>query len=467
MTAQNCQARLLFENFAITVYYKWESNYAVTYNDGSESNSFLAEGTWKHNPLKLDFTKRELSCPALLAHAKASATNGWAHKQIDTPIVRDFSMGYPYPAFNEGIGYEYPSEYYVDQIPHGDVPLIDKLLVRQPVGPIQSSASVPFYFKNEDGRPPNLPGIYALMPDETLFETKEDYQKWLDKWLNKTASPVYFPNAPNDPEYAIPPIPLENRKIPTLFPTKTEWLNFRNKAGGHGQSLCGGNAQCGVKFSLVNDPEHVINCSSSSTIILEDQPPEHTSGTAVVRSIPVFDLSYMDFFSKVEGAGIGYTRTAKKDEFDKILVDRFGNMLFDDWVNDPPTNDHAQYLRVLMGVWQPGGGLVGFPFFNKNQKICSQFREYVKDIPLPKVWTLLVTLADREPGLPYEDATENFSTWAAFSGSRGWDRKYYTTFEETDTSLTWSTEASSSFDDGMEKGDFSMSCTVTWTWTDL
>lgn len=456
----------MFKNFTVTVYYKWASNYNSFGDNGSIVSSFLAEGTWGHLPPKLNFTKRELSCPNFLGRAKQLSSTGWAHKQIDTPIVRDFSMGYPYPAFGEGIGYNYPSSYYVDQTAGGDVPLIDKLLIRQPVKPIQGSAGIPFYYKNKDGTVPNLPENFALNPDETIFENKKDYQEWLDGWLNKTASPVYYPNAPNDPEYAIPQKPLSERKIPTLFATKNDWLMFRNKAGGHGRSLCGGHAQCGVQFSLVNDPDQIINCSSSRTDTIKGQPPQSISGTAVVKQIPVVLLNYIDFFSKPGGAGIGYTRSAKKNESGKILIDKFGNINFEDWVNNFPTDEyHYQELRQFMGGWNPNNDeLIGFPFFNKKQKICSQFLEYVKTIPLPQVWTLLPTNADRGDGLPYEDATQDFfpetDAW-------GWDRKHDTTFEETDTSLSWSAEAISSQSYEGFNGNFEMKCTVKWEWEDL
>ena len=113
MNAQNCQARLLFKNFALTCEYYWFTEVVQINGEGVPPQiiSLTADGTWGHKALKLDFTKRELSCPILLAQAKTKATDGWAHKEIDAPIVRDFSMGYPYPAFGQGEGKEYSAKY--------------------------------------------------------------------------------------------------------------------------------------------------------------------------------------------------------------------------------------------------------------------------------------------------------------------------------------------------------------------
>jgi hypothetical protein len=473
MSAQNCQARLLFKNFTITIdyAYQWNENSFIS-GYGTFINKAQVNGTWGHKPLKLNFTKRELSCPNLLSETKTKAIDGWAHKQIDLPIVRDFGMGYPYPAFGQGTGQEYSANYYVDQRYPNEtgytpeaVPLIDKLRTRQAVLPRINTAYQPFYFLEESGFPPNLDQEhFALTPDTAVFDTKETYKAWLQTWLASTRSPVYFPGAPNDPEPTANP-----RKVPTLFPNKAAWLAFRDSAGGQGNSLCGGNAQCGIDFKLVHDPLMVLNASTLRSFIGSDGGYSN-EGTAITQQNPLVELSYMDLFSKPasENAYVGYTRTPQKNNDDKYKIDAYGNILFNEWVNNPANDSKAQYLKNLVGKWNTTTDeLKGFPFFNKNQKICAQFREYVKNIPLPQKWTLYPVLGGN---FSWEQQSPKFATFL-FGNDAGWNKIWDTVFTETGNTLIWQmTGNSSQSDSGFNysyQADFSISCTVTWTWTDL
>ena len=474
MSAQNCQARLLFKDFTLTCEYYWFEESIFEFGGGipNRIESFTANGTWGHKALKLDFTKRELSCPSLLSQAKTSATDGWAHKQIDAPIVRDFSMGFPYPAFGQGEGQEYSADYYVDQrypnetgyIPEA-VPLIDRIRTRQPLVPILTQAwlSGPYYFLDDSGFPPNLnQDYYALTPNTAVFESKDAYKAWLQTWLEGTRSPVYFPGAPNDPEPTANP-----RTVATLFPTKAAWLTFRDSAGGRGNGLCGGNAQCGVQFFLVNDPGAVVNLESSVT---GGFFPDRT-GTAISRAFPV------DFFRFTDNSLInhdmrGIFRELILDVEGKTKVSASGLPEFGPWkvYPDAPSGlADVQQLQNYMGRLEPlgpGAGISltgsGFPFFNKNQKACSQFSETVAAIDLPQKWTL-----DPKPAflLPVENATPDFEQLNITTA--GWDGLHETVFEKLANEVSWTTSASAQESGGGYTNQFAMRCKIKITWTDV
>jgi len=459
MSAQNCQARLLFSNFTLTLDYYWHEESTQTFEGGQSLHFELTgEGTWTSKPPKLDFTKRELSCQKFLIPARVKATDGWAHKQIDVPIVRDFSMGYPYPAFGQGEGQEYSAEYYVGQRYPNEtgytpeaVPLMDKIRERQPLAPILTQAWLtgPYYFLEESGFPPNLDQEhYALTPDTAVFDSKEAYKAWLQTWLAGTRSPVYFPGAPNDPN---------STASPTLFPNKTDWLAFRDGAGGRGNGLCGGNAQCGVDFKLVRDEIAVITLTS----LAESSGFPPSTGTAISKEWPV---SLFQFGAKNTS---GAFREIATDDDDKIKVSANGLPQFGPWKDAPDLPvGLAQYLLGYMGSISSSEldaiSGSGFPFFNKKQKGCAQFAEAISGIDIAKTWTLE---PKRAIELPWEEATPDFFPWNI--GTADWDGTHDVFFAQAPGELSWTTSASSETGDSTNGAKFSMSCKLTITWTDL
>jgi hypothetical protein len=230
MSAQNCQARALFKTCKITIDYNYEVieinpnapdlNFDITFKGKYESDLFC------------NFTKREISCANLLNHKKQKLQNqniGWAHKGLDSKIVRDFSAGYPFPTAGTGIGYAYPTEYYASQkypnqqgYKKESIPLIEKIRNRQEFIPLYNGRDVynnpnngfnlphylgPFYYKIEDpadplfGYPPNFPDVleenqWVLFNNKTVFESKDKYSKWLNLYLSELKSPIYFFSTP-------------------------------------------------------------------------------------------------------------------------------------------------------------------------------------------------------------------------------------------------------------------------------
>ena len=375
MSAQNCQARLLFKKFEVevTLNYKGKIVNGDVYTIEDNYN-----GTWKAPNPFTDFTKRELSCPKLLAAKKATLTQGWVHKNIDAAIRRDFSTGYPFPAINAGQGYAPPPDYYANQPYHvaEAVPLIDQLRSRQPFIPIinswgYGSSNGPFYFKDEDGKPPNLNATsLELTPNETIFESQDDYQKWLTKYL-PAATPVYYPGAPNDTGTA-----------PFLFATKTAWTDFLKDAGGRGIT-CGGQAQCGINLNLANAINNVdyIQCTTSTTYA--DDPSQNTQGTAIINTNPSIFSPYK-LSNKVnpityEGYYDTYTRSIKRSG-DLRQVDGLGNFLYNDWEKFPPDpipNPLPKIDSFLFDIYKE---YFLFEYFNNKQKGCGQLIEAISKI---------------------------------------------------------------------------------------
>lgn len=463
MSAQNCQGRLLFSDFTVTLDYYWHEESTDTYpNDITIHLEVTGEGTWTSKPPKLDFTKRELSCRKFLYPSRAKATDGWAHKQIDAPIVRDFSMGYPYPAFGQGEGPAYSADYYVNQLYPNEteytpeaVPLIDKIRARQQFVPILTQAWLtgPYYFLEGSGFPPNLDQEhFALTPNVAVFDSKDAYKAWLQTWIEGTRSPVYFPGAPNDPEPTANP-----RTVATLFPTKAAWLTFRDSAGGPGNGLCGGNAQCGVEFKLVRDESAVITLTSKAAVT---GFPEET-GTAIAKAWP---LRLFQFGAKDT---VGAFREVATDDDDKIKVSANGVPQFGPWKDSPDLPEGlVQRLAGYMGSIRNDRIDViqgsGFPFFNKKQKGCAQFADAISALDISKTWTLDFTPSIE---LPWEEATGHFFPWEI--GTAGWDGIPDVVFAQEPGELSWTASASAETGSAQNGVKFSMYCKLTITWRDL
>lgn len=386
MNAQNCQGRLLFKKFKVEVSLDYKAT-MITSDRRIEDNY---AGTWKAGEIFTDFTKRELSCQKLLAAKKATLLEGWAHKNIDTAIRRDFSAGYPFPRIGHGQGYAPPPEYYADQ-PYFEgnppepiaeaVPLIDQLRSRQPFIPLLNNLPIagPYYFIDEETDiPPNLDKEkYVLTPEnETVFQSQDDYQKWLAQYL-PAAMPVYFPKAPNDPEPEADP-----RTVRTLFETKEKWTDFLKIAGGRGIN-CGGQAQCGINFNLGNfrNSTDYIQCSTSTTYTGPDAP-DNTSGTAIITVNPsVFSgRKISDVYTPEGGLYFDtYGRSIKKSDTLK-QVDKFGNFLFNDWEKFPPTPLPDPLPILDQFLYEFYDRFFLFEYFNNKQKGCGQLIDAISKI---------------------------------------------------------------------------------------
>jgi len=404
MNAQNCEARLKFKSFKVKIPYEVKQTLHNYFYDVTETIT----GTWEID-LFTDFTKRELACPNLLFLKKRQLEQdgiGWAHKALDAPIMRDFSMGYPFPAWREGEGYEYPAEYYANQkypnqttpnpnpnlppvpVPPEPVPLLDNLRKRQSLIPIINSASGdgPFYYKVEDeedplyGYPPNWPKVidfvsdeevfkYILSPDQTVFSSKKDYTKWLATWLDGLKTPVYYPGAPNDPEPDANP-----RTIKTLFNTKKAWMDFLNGAGGRG-TICGGNAQCGFVYKIPNRPSGELPPSLTYTGTASGAGTGGTTvtwGETIKRQPTTLAFSRFPFrTSEEEVIQDQYYRPPK--------IDAIGNLKYKTWQKwNSPYPDNFSAYQTLETVFYSH---YFFQYFNANQPGCRQFRETYKNIP--------------------------------------------------------------------------------------
>lgn len=425
MSAQNCQARLLFKSFKVEISVDYTATYQ-TANDLPNAINYTIEdnytGTYKARDPFTAFTKRELSCPKLLAAKKATLGEvGWVHKNLDTAIRRDFSTGYPFPAINAGQGYAPPPAYYANQPYDVDeaVPLIDQLRSRQPFIPIVNNSPVtgPYYFKDGDtGIPPNLDSErFVLNPDTTVFESQDDYQKWLAKYL-PTATPVYFPKAPNDPEPDANP-----RTVNTLFDTKAAWTSFLKDAGGRGIN-CGGQAQCGINLHIANVPnyEDYIQCSTTTKYTGPDAPPD-TGGTAIMAYPPAF-LTHFVYDPKTDNVttyGRGYDKVD-----DKIQVDAVGNIKFLPWhvhppaIPNPPPDPPDPVPPVYQVLWQIVRDNFFYQFFNNKQKGCKQLEAAVskilKDDPDPRTFSLLPSFGN------FENETGDWMPFAASGGVGTW-----------------------------------------------
>jgi len=407
MQAQNCQGRALFKTFKIKVDYNFELKFEFNSDFFQEKATESLSGTWEQE-LFVDFTKREISCPELLAKRKGilkSHGQGWAHKTLDKAVVRDFSAGYPFPSKNSGVGYEYPAEYYANQKypnnttpnpnpdeppippPPEPVPLLDKLRSRQPFIPLVNNQTgifsfdnantftTPFYYKIDDledplnGYPPNWIKdeqgnfVFALTPDNVIFDSKDAYTAWLATHLIGLKTPVFYPGAPNDPEPDANP-----RNIKTLFDTKEAWMNFLNGAGGKGIN-CGGQAQCGVKYETVSSNE--LNFGELTYTYTYNSSNGDSVGTAKYRLQPS-DI-YLNALNNP-------VRVSKKttDILSQIKIDKNGNFNFDNWQN-------FSTVDVFSSVYQ--NGIDYFKeyflneFFNKNQKGCENLKTALSKIP--------------------------------------------------------------------------------------
>jgi hypothetical protein len=270
----------------------------------------------------------------------------------------------------------------------------------------------------------------------------------LQTWLAGTRSPVYFPGAPNDPDFTADK---------TLFPNKTDWLAFRDGAGGRGNSLCGGNAQCGVEFKLVRDESAVVTLTSLAEV--PGLPP--AAGTAISKVWPV---SLFRFGAKDTS---GAFREIATDDDEKIKVSANGLPQFGPWKDAPDLPvGLAQYLAGYMGTLNtPDTGPIsgsGFPFFNENQKACAQFTEGISGIDISKTWTLE---PKRAADLPWEEATPDFFPWNI--GTAGWDGTHDVIFSQAPGELSWTTSAFSEIGTAQDGAKFSMRCKLTISWTDL
>jgi len=458
MSAQNCQARLLFSNFSVKIDYGFSCEYNASPYVLKESLT----GIWQQD-LFVNFTKRELSCPSLLLYKKGKLyqqKKGWAHKKIDSPIVRNMNAGYPFPAFNSGIGYNYPASYFADQkYPNQEgytqesVPLFENFRTRQEFIPLfnNQDSSVgrngPFYYKITDpadplnGHPPNWlknlddpekKYIFALTPNNTVFDTKEDYTNWLATFLENLNSPVYYPGAPNDPKPDVTP-----RKIPTLFKNKSDWMNFLNNAGGKGVA-CGGVAQCGVDYRLYNTQEQGTLGYSGSIAETEGDAIE---GTAIYKDIPTI-LSFV--------SGLG--RIGKTNDDLLTEIDKNGNITF-----QTTASDSDVYQNISIGFAK---------FFNKKQKGCIQFKNALKKNSdfINSYYNLTdIQLTDSRN---FYDKSENFEDVFGFAyqfcGAAGVVQEFKTTLSsETDNMLRF--ERSGNFQQDEIKVNLLIRYTLEWT----
>ncbi|MCX8511868.1 MAG: hypothetical protein ORN83_08910 [Chthoniobacteraceae bacterium] len=226
----------MFSEFELTIDYKYSAEYNAVWGiaPGGEGDPPVElwatfnddyDGTWGHKVPKLDFTKRELSCSNVLFYAYQAATDGWAHKTFDFPVMRDFSADYPFATNGATEGYAYyasqkigdfepkvgkPNQlplvnYYALQkyanqttenpdpegepipVPPEPVPQLNKLRKRQPIIPLLNNVADngdsfflyndyypigPFYYLITEsgnplkGYPPNWPTIDELPPNK-------------------------------------------------------------------------------------------------------------------------------------------------------------------------------------------------------------------------------------------------------------------------------------------------------------
>jgi hypothetical protein len=460
MNAQNCQGRLLFKKFKVEVSLDYKAT--MTTSDRRIEDNYA--GTWKAGEIFTDFTKRELSCPKLLAAKKATLAEGWAHKNIDTAIRRDFSAGYPFPSMGQGQGYAPPPEYYADQ-PYDvaeAVPLIDQLRSRQPFIPLLNNLPItgPYYFKDkETDIPPNLDKEqFVLSPNETIFESQDDYQNWLAQYL-PAAMPVYFPKAPNDPEPEADP-----RTVPTLFETKKKWTDFLKIAGGRGIN-CGGQAQCGINFNLTNPQNSTdhIQCSTSTTYSVPGAP-DNTSGTAIIYGNPsVFSgRKISDVYTPDGGLYYDtYGRSIKKSDTLK-QVDKFGNFLFNDWEKFPPTPLPDPLPIPDQFLYQFYDQFFLFEYFNNKQKGCGQLIDAISKIYKGKDVMPYQLYFPYQTG--FEEMSEFFVPFAA--GFMLYPFDFKTTITANDGLLIATSTASKSYDGPFLQRSAESTITYTITYED-
>jgi len=394
-------------------------------------------------------------------------------------------------------------------VPPEPVPLLEKLRKRQPVLPILNSlldgaygyyaeSFAPYYYlitePSDDprfGYPPNwrtlydeplpdAPFLFLLTPNQPVFETRNEYQAWLADNLGTTKSPIYFPGAPNDPmlwNYGalvdsdesmadfISWRAEQDNAPDTLFPTKKKWMDFFNARKQNYNAPCGGISQCGATWNLVNDPEQVIDCSSS--VEYDANPggytPPNDSGTAKIK-IP-FGLAFADQYPNLRGHG-PWRETQSQPDGSLTPISATGNLVYGPWKDSKiPISDDNIIQWINYDYAFPN-----VPFFNKSQKGCNAYRKAVQDTGFPIKWSFANifpgfpeynNIFSDIVGLPPGQAGEGFNA----PGGSIWTQDVPITFTEADGELTW--EAQGNHNESELNytftGSFSIKISIKWT----